>query len=57
MDRHGLTQMRAADALGLSRRTLNHYLSGAKPIPKIVQLACLGLESDAAHETRFARPA
>lgn len=54
MDRHGLTQVRAADALGLSRRMLNYYLSGAKPIPKIVWLACLGLESDAAHETRFA---
>ncbi len=53
MDQHGLTQVRAADALGLSRCVLNHHLSGAKPIPKIVWLACLALKSDAARDTRF----
>jgi len=51
MHKHGLTQERAADALGVSRRMLNYYLSGAKAIPKTVWLACLGWESmgEAAH--------
>lgn len=43
--RHGLTQERAAFALGVSRQMLNYYLSGAKPIPKTVWLACLGWET------------
>lgn len=38
----GLTQAAAAEAIGISRRMLNYYLSGAKPIPKTVWLACLG---------------
>lgn len=37
-----LTQVQAADAIGISRRMLNYYLSGTKPIPKTVWLACLG---------------
>jgi hypothetical protein len=45
MDKHSLTQERAAVALGVSRRMLNYYLSGAKPIPKTVWLACLGWET------------
>lgn len=46
--RHRLTQAQAADAIGISRRMLNYYLSGAKPIPKTVWLACLGWESQQA---------
>lgn len=42
---NSLTQARAAEAIGVSRRMLNYYLSGAKPIPKTVWLACLGWES------------
>ncbi len=45
MHKHGLTQERAADAIGVSRRMLNYYLSGAKAIPKTVWLACLGWET------------
>lgn len=45
MDRNHLTQERAAQAIGVSRRMLNYYLSGAKPIPKTVWLACLGWET------------
>lgn len=45
MARHSLTQQRAALAIGVSRRMLNYYLSGAKPIPKTVWLACLGWET------------
>jgi hypothetical protein len=42
MAEHGLTQERAADAIGISRRMLNCYLAGSRPIPKTVWLACLG---------------
>lgn len=45
MRRNGLTQERASAAIGISRRMLNYYLSGAKPIPLTVWLACLGWES------------
>lgn len=45
MHRHSLTQERAAAAIGISRRMLNYYLSGAKSIPLTVWLACLGWES------------
>ncbi len=45
MAHHSLTQDRAAQAIGVSRRMLNYYLSGAKPIPKTVWLACLGWET------------
>lgn len=41
----GLTQARAAEAIGVSRRMLSYYLSGAKPIPKTVWLACLGWQA------------
>ncbi|GIX39046.1 MAG: hypothetical protein KatS3mg128_0095 [Silanimonas sp.] len=44
MDRHGLTLDTAAEALGVSRRMLAYYRSGAKPIPKTVALAMLGWE-------------
>lgn len=51
MHKHSLTQERAAEAIGVSRRMLNYYLSGAKVIPKTVWLACLGWEtvSEVAH--------
>ncbi len=48
MAQHGLTQARAADAIGISRRMLNYYLSGTKPIPKTVWLACVGWASSVA---------
>ncbi len=45
MSRHDLTQDRASQAIGISRRMLNYYLSAEKPIPQTVWLACLGWES------------
>ena len=45
MHKHSLTQTRAADAIGVSRRMLNYYLAGEKVIPKTVWLACLGWET------------
>lgn len=44
MDGHGLTLDRAADALGLSRRTVAYYLSGEQPVPKTVMLATEGYD-------------
>jgi hypothetical protein len=44
IDRHQLTQERAAEALGLSRRTIAYYLSGEQPIPKTVMLATEGYD-------------
>jgi hypothetical protein len=45
MDRHGLTLDRAAEALGLSRRTIAYYLSGEQPVPKTVMLATEGYDA------------
>jgi len=45
ISRHALTQQQAAMALGLSRRMLAYYLSGAKPLPRTVALACIGWET------------
>jgi len=39
---NGLSANEAAKALGLSRRTIIYYHTGAKPIPPIVGLACDG---------------
>jgi hypothetical protein len=44
MEGHGLTLDRAADALGLSRRTVAYYLSGEQPVPKTVMLATEGYD-------------
>jgi len=43
--RNALTQHQAAAALGLSRRMLGYYLSGATPLPRTVALACIGWET------------
>jgi Protein of unknown function (DUF2442) len=42
MEAHSLTLDRAAEALGLSRRTIAYYLSGEQPVPKTVMLATEG---------------
>ncbi|HRN76644.1 hypothetical protein [Ottowia sp.] len=45
MHRDGMTQQAAADALGISRRMLAYYLSGEKPVPRTVALACVGWDT------------
>jgi hypothetical protein len=45
IDRHGFTLDRAAEALGLSRRTIAYYLSGEQPVPKTVMLATEGYDA------------
>ncbi len=44
MQRHGHTLDAAAEALGLSRRTVAYYLSGEQPVPKTVMLATEGFD-------------
>ena len=48
---------RAALALGVSRRTLAYYRSGAKPVPRTVALACLGWEEVMKNGGGYARAA
>lgn len=45
MEQHALTLDRAAEALGLSRRTIAYYLSGEQPVPKTVMLATEGYDA------------
>jgi hypothetical protein len=44
IERHAFTLDRAAEALGLSRRTIAYYLSGEQPVPKTVMLATEGYD-------------
>lgn len=44
MQRNDLSLQTAADALGLSRRTIAYYRSGAKLLSRTTWLACLGWE-------------
>lgn len=39
---NGLSLARAADELGLSRRTIAYYSNGTRPVPKSILLACKG---------------
>ncbi len=43
-DAHGLSLTDAANAIGLTRRTVSQYRTGARPVPRIVGLACKGWE-------------
>lgn len=42
--RHGLSLAAAAEALGVSRRTVAYYASGTREVPRTVLLACKGWE-------------
>lgn len=44
IESHGFTLDRAAEALGLSRRTIAYYLNGEQPVPKTVMLATEGYD-------------
>jgi hypothetical protein len=44
MRRNELSLTTAAEALGLSRRTVSYYRAAQRPIPKTVWLACMGYE-------------
>lgn len=45
-DRHQLSLTDAAKAIGLTRRTVSQYRTGARPVPRTVILACKGWESE-----------
>jgi len=45
MKNNHLSLTKAAEALGMTRRMIAHYRSGTRPIPKTVQLACIGWEA------------
>lgn len=42
---HGLSLSRAAEELGISRRTVANYSNGSQPVPKAILLACKGWEA------------
>lgn len=46
---NGLSLTAAAEALGLSRRMVAYYRTGAKPIPRVAWLACIGWETQRRH--------
>ncbi len=46
MARHGFSASKAADALGMTRRSIIGYRTGSRPIPKVVALACKGWEAE-----------
>lgn len=43
-ERNRLSLTAAADAIGLTRRTVSQYRTGARPVPRTVALACKGWE-------------
>jgi hypothetical protein len=45
MENNGLSLTAAANALGITRRTVVYYHGGHKPIPIYIKLACLGWET------------
>ena len=49
---NGLSLAKAAEALGLARRTVAYYSNGNRPVPKTVLLACAGW--DATHRRKAA---
>jgi hypothetical protein len=42
--KHGLSLTKAAEALGISRRSVAYYASGEEPVPRSILLACKGWE-------------
>lgn len=49
---NGLSLARAAEELGLARRTVAYYSNGTRPVPKAILLACKGW--DATHRRKAA---
>lgn len=45
-ERNHLSLSEAAEAIGLTRRTVSQYRTGARPVPRTVILACKGWEAE-----------
>lgn len=43
--KNGLSLTAAAEAIGLTRRTVSQYRTGARPVSRTVALACKGWEA------------
>ena len=43
-DRNHLSLTTAAEALGMTRRTISQYRTGSRPVPRYIALACKGWE-------------
>ena len=54
MMRNGLSASTAAAALGIGRRTVIYYRTGQKPIPRLVELACIGIELSRQTDSKIA---
>ena len=48
-DAHHLSLAEAANAIGLTRRTVSQYRTGKRPVPRTVTLACKGWEAEQRH--------
>ena len=46
--RYGLSLSQAAQALGMTARTISAYGTGARPVPRYIALACKGWEAEQA---------
>ncbi|MBI4740920.1 MAG: DUF2442 domain-containing protein [Betaproteobacteria bacterium] len=44
--RYGLSLKQAAEALGMTPRTMSSYGTGARPVPRYIALACKGWEAE-----------
>ena len=49
--RHGLSLKEAAEALGLTPRTISAYGTGSRHVPRTIVLACKGWEAEQRDET------
>jgi DNA-binding XRE family transcriptional regulator len=45
-DAHHLSLSEAAQAIGLTRRTISKYRTGSSPVPRYIALACKGWEAE-----------
>ena len=48
-DANNLSLTDAAKAIGLTRRTVSQYRTGARPVPRVVGLACKGWDVEHGH--------
>lgn len=52
-DANHLSLSQAAQAIGLTRRTISQYRTGKRPVPRTVSLACKGWEVEQINNTQI----